>query len=41
MSLDGSTKRNLELTSSMQEGGTDGTLVSILDETCTAMGGGC
>jgi DNA mismatch repair protein MutS len=39
MSLDGSTKRNLELTSSMQEGGTDGTLVSILDETCTAMGG--
>jgi DNA mismatch repair protein MutS len=39
MSLDGSTKRNLELTASMQEGGTDGTLVSILDETCTAMGG--
>lgn len=39
MSLDGSTKRNLELTSSMQEGGTDGTLVSILDQTCTAMGG--
>ncbi|PWN05753.1 DNA mismatch repair protein MutS [Rhodohalobacter mucosus] len=39
MSLDGSTKRNLELTASMQEGGTDGTLVSILDETSTAMGG--
>jgi DNA mismatch repair protein MutS len=39
MSLDGSTKRNLELTSSMLEGGTEGTLVSILDETCTAMGG--
>jgi DNA mismatch repair protein MutS len=39
MSLDGSTKRNLELTSSMQEGGTDGTLVSILDATSTAMGG--
>ncbi|TVR28870.1 MAG: DNA mismatch repair protein MutS [Balneolaceae bacterium] len=39
MSLDGSTKRNLELTSSMQEGGTEGTLVSILDDTCTAMGG--
>ncbi|NBC26309.1 MAG: DNA mismatch repair protein MutS [Bacteroidetes bacterium] len=39
MSLDGSTKRNLELTSTMQEGGTEGTLVSILDETCTAMGG--
>lgn len=39
MSLDGSTKRNLELTAAMQEGGSDGTLVSILDETCTAMGG--
>ena len=39
MSLDGSTKRNLELTATMQEGGSDGTLVSILDETCTAMGG--
>lgn len=39
MSLDGSTKRNLELTSTMQEGGTDGTLVSILDDTVTAMGG--
>ena len=39
MSLDGSTKRNLELTATMQEGGTDGTLVSILDDTVTAMGG--
>jgi DNA mismatch repair protein MutS len=39
MSLDGSTKRNLELTASMQEGGSDGTLVSILDATETAMGG--
>ena len=39
MALDGSTKRNLELTSSMQEGGSDGTLVSILDDTVTAMGG--
>ncbi|MCC5908125.1 MAG: DNA mismatch repair protein MutS [Balneolaceae bacterium] len=39
MSLDGSTKRNLELTTTMQEGGTDGTLVSILDDTVTAMGG--
>ena len=39
MALDGSTKRNLELTSSLQEGGTDGTLVSILDFTQTAMGG--
>jgi DNA mismatch repair protein MutS len=39
MALDGSTKRNLELTASLQEGGTDGTLVSILDFTQTAMGG--
>ena len=39
MALDGSTKRNLELTSSLQEGGTEGTLVSILDSTLTAMGG--
>lgn len=39
MSLDGSTKRNLELVTSIQEGGTEGTLISILDDTCTAMGG--
>ncbi len=39
MSLDGSTKRNLELISTMQENGIDGTLVSILDDTVTAMGG--
>jgi len=39
MSLDGSTKRNLELISTLLEGGSEGTLVSILDETCTAMGG--
>lgn len=39
MSLDPSTKRNLELTSSIQEGGSEGTLISIMDETCTAMGG--
>ncbi|MDZ7772380.1 MAG: DNA mismatch repair protein MutS [Balneolaceae bacterium] len=39
MSLDGSTKRNLELVTSLQEGGTEGTLISILDRTCTAMGG--
>ncbi|MFW6157530.1 MAG: DNA mismatch repair protein MutS, partial [Balneolaceae bacterium] len=37
--LDRSTKRNLELTASMQEGGSEGTLISILDETCTALGG--
>ncbi len=39
MELDAATKRNLELTSSIQEGGTDGTLISILDRTETAMGG--
>ncbi len=39
MSLDGSTKRNLELITSIQEGGTEGTLISILDDTHTAMGG--
>ncbi|MEX0721349.1 MAG: DNA mismatch repair protein MutS [Balneolaceae bacterium] len=39
MSLDAATKRNLELTASIQEGGTDGTLISILDKTNTAMGG--
>jgi DNA mismatch repair protein MutS len=40
MSLDGSTKRNLELTTTIQEGeSSEGTLISILDKTCTAMGG--
>ncbi|MEX0610334.1 MAG: DNA mismatch repair protein MutS [Balneolaceae bacterium] len=39
MSLDAATKRNLELTASIQAGGTDGTLISILDQTNTAMGG--
>lgn len=39
MSLDAATKRNLELTSSMQMGGTEGTLFSIVDDTQTAMGG--
>lgn len=39
MMLDASTKRNLELTASLQEGGSEGTLISILDETCTPMGG--
>ncbi|MFY0683300.1 MAG: DNA mismatch repair protein MutS [Balneola sp.] len=39
MSLDPATKRNLELTASIQEGGVDGTLISIMDKTCTAMGG--
>lgn len=39
MSLDAATKRNLELATSIQEGGTEGTLISILDDTSTAMGG--
>ena len=39
IALDPSTKRNLELVSSIQDGSRDGTLVDILDETCTPMGG--
>jgi len=39
MTLDYSTKRNLELTTSLHRDGPEGTLVSILDKTCTAMGG--
>ncbi len=39
MALDSSTKRNLELITSIQEGGTEGTLISIMDQTSTAMGG--
>ena len=38
MSLDYSTKRNLEITFSMQDGGREGSLISILDKTETAMG---
>lgn len=37
--LDPSTKRNLEITASITEGGREGTLISILDRTQTAMGG--
>lgn len=37
--LDQSTKRNLELISSINEGQKSGTLLSILDQTQTAMGG--
>jgi len=37
--LDPSTKRNLEITSSISEGSREGTLISILDRTETAMGG--
>lgn len=39
MILDYSTKRNLEIISSMQDGGREGSLLSVLDETHTAMGG--
>ncbi len=39
MLLDSSTKRNLEIATTIQEGGSDGTLISILDKTSTAMGG--
>ncbi|HLR33078.1 MAG TPA: DNA mismatch repair protein MutS, partial [Fodinibius sp.] len=39
MSLDGSTKRNLELTTTIQGGQNEGTLIAILDDTATAMGG--
>ncbi len=39
MILDRSTKRNLEITYSMQEGVKEGTLIDILDKTVTAMGG--
>lgn len=39
MILDHSTKRNLEITYTMQEGVREGSLISILDKTETAMGG--
>jgi DNA mismatch repair protein MutS len=39
MILDHSTKRNLEITYTMQEGTREGSLISILDKTETAMGG--
>ncbi|MDR3609290.1 MAG: DNA mismatch repair protein MutS [Ignavibacteriaceae bacterium] len=39
MNLDHSTKRNLEITFSMHEGSREGSLISILDKTETAMGG--
>lgn len=38
MALDGATKRNLELTAGMNTGGAEGSLISILDQTQTAMG---
>ena len=39
MMLDNSAKRNLEIIFSMQDGNREGTLISILDKTLTAMGG--
>ncbi len=39
MTLDYSTRRNLEITYSITESGSEGTLISILDKTSTAMGG--
>jgi DNA mismatch repair protein MutS len=39
MMLDYSTKRNLEITFNIQEGSREGSLISILDKTNTAMGG--
>jgi DNA mismatch repair protein MutS len=39
MILDNTTRRNLEITSTLFGGGTEGTLISILDDTCTPMGG--
>ena len=39
MVLDADTQRNLELTVSIRDGSTKGTLLEVLDETVTAMGG--
>ena len=39
MFLDRSTRRNLEITDSLNESGSEGTLISILDKTSTPMGG--
>jgi DNA mismatch repair protein MutS len=39
MALDFATKRNLEITFSMQDGSREGSLISILDKTETSMGG--
>jgi DNA mismatch repair protein MutS len=39
MILDPSTKRNLEIISSISEGNREGTLLSVIDKTITAMGG--
>ncbi len=39
MVLDAATQRNLEVVKSMRDGGKEGTLLSVLDETVTSMGG--
>ena len=39
MHLDGATRRNLEITTSLMAGGREGTLLSIIDRTRTPMGG--
>jgi DNA mismatch repair protein MutS len=39
MTLDSDTRRNLELLRSIRRGTSEGTLISVLDRTCTAMGG--
>jgi DNA mismatch repair protein MutS len=39
MFLDASTKKNLELINNLKDGGIDGTLLWVLDETLTPMGG--
>jgi DNA mismatch repair protein MutS len=39
MGLDATARRNLELTSSMGEGGRSRSLLSVIDATCTPMGG--
>jgi len=38
ITLDPATKRNLEITSSINEGGREGTLISVIDKTQTSMG---
>jgi DNA mismatch repair protein MutS len=39
MVLDATTQRNLEILKNMRDGGREGTLLSVLDETVTSMGG--
>ena len=39
MVLDADSQRNLELTTSIRDGSTNGTLLEVLDQTMTSMGG--